>query len=151
MRAGTDGIALDHRSEWLYYGPLNGRSVHRVRVADLLNEALSDQGLGSRIERYAERPNAGGMSIDAEDNLYLTEVEHRAVGVIPARDRTYRRLAEHPDMLWPDGLSAGPDGYLYVTVDQLSKAPPLNGGKDVSAPPYLLMRFKPLAPGRLGH
>jgi len=39
--------------------------------------------------RSADRPNARGMSIDAEDNLYLTEVEHRAVGIIPARDRTY--------------------------------------------------------------
>lgn len=35
MRAGADGIALDHRSEWLYYGPLNESAVYRIQVADL--------------------------------------------------------------------------------------------------------------------
>lgn len=151
MRAGADGIALDHRSEWLYYGPLNGTSVCRIRVADLLDRRLDDQALGARVERYAGRPNAGGMSIDAANNLYLTEVEHRTVGVIPAHDRKYRRLVEHADMFWPDGLSTGSDGALYVTIDQLPSSPTLNGGRDVSSPPFLIMRFSPLAAGRIGH
>lgn len=151
MRVGADGIALDHRSEWLYHGPLNASQVYRVRVADLLDAGLDEAALGRRVEPYAARPNGGGMSIDAADNLYLTEVEGRAVGVIPAADRTYRRLATHPDMLWPDGLSAGPDGFLYVTIAQLPLSPPLNGGTDGSRPPYLLARFRPLAAGRLGH
>ncbi len=151
MRAGADGIALDHRSEWLYYGPLNESAVYRIQVADLLNHRLGSQDIGSRVERYADRPNARGMSIDAEDNLYLTEVEHRAVGIIPARDRTYRRLVKHSEMTWPDGLSTGADGRLYVTVDQLPRSAPPNGGRDGSAPPYLLKRFTPLRMGRLGH
>lgn len=151
MRVGADGIALDHRSEWLYFGQLSGRFVHRVRVADLLDESLDGAALGARVERYAERPNGGGMSIDAADNLYLTEVGGRAVGIVPASDRRYRRYATHPDMLWPDGLSAGPDGFLYVTIAQLPLAPPLNGGKDGSAAPYLMARFRTLAPTRLGH
>jgi len=103
------------------------------------------------VERYTDRPNARGMSIDAEDNLYLTEVDHRAVDIISARDRTSRRLVKQSEMTWPDGLSTGLAGPLYVTVDQLLRSAPPNGGRDGTAPPYLLVRFTPLEGGRLGH
>ena len=150
MRVGCDGIALDDRSEWLYYGPLSGGAVYRLRVADLLDGTLSSAELARRVELHAERPVAGGSTLDKADNLYLTEVGTRAIGVIPAEGRRYRRLAEHPDMLWPDGLTFGPDGMLYATVAQLPLAAPLNGGTRGDAQPHLLVRTRPLAPGRIG-
>lgn len=150
MRVGCDGIALDDRGEWLYYGPLSGHSVYRLRVADLLDGMLSQAELARRVERYADRPVAGGITIDHADNLYLAEVGGRAIGVIPAEGRQYRRLAEHPDMLWPDGLTFGPDGMLYATVAQLPLAAPLNGGRRGDRQPHLLARTRPLAPGRVG-
>ena len=86
IKVGADGIAADKNFEWLYYGPLNGTSIYRVRIADLNNETLSDAELGARVERYAAKPNNGGLSIDADGNLYLTEVETKAVGIISAND-----------------------------------------------------------------
>lgn len=150
MQVGCDGLALDHRSEWLYYGPLSGTTLYRVRVADLLDGALAGAELARRVESYAARPVAGGITIDAEDNVYLTEVGSYAIGVIPARTRAYRRLAEHPDMLWPDGLTFGPDGLLHVTAAQLPRTAPLNGGTRGDSVPYVIMRTRPLAPGRIG-
>lgn len=74
MRVGCDGIALDDRSEWLYYGPLSGNTVYRVRMADLLDGTLASSDLERRAERYAERPVAGGITVDSAGNLYLAEV-----------------------------------------------------------------------------
>ncbi len=150
-RVGVDGIALDHGAEWLYFAPLSGRSVYRIRTADLLDPSLDERRLGDKVERYAEKPLTGGMSIDADGNLYLTEIEHRAVGVIPREGRRYRRIAAHPEMHWPDGISFSPDGAMHVTTDQLPRAAPLNGGSSDFTPPYLTFSFKPLAPGRVGH
>ena len=143
MRVGADGIALDAKAEWLYFGPLNGSSVYRVRMADLADATLKPEALEGRVERYAARPNAGGMLMDADGNLYLTEIEHRAVGVIPAADRCYRRVATSPDMLWPDGLAMGPDGMIYVTVTQLPLAAPFDDGDMKARAPFRVMRFKP--------
>ncbi len=151
IRVGADGIAADKNFEWLYYGPLSGSAIYRVRLSDLLNEALPEAELGERVERYADKPNNGGLSIDQDGNLYLTEVESNDVGIIPFDTREYRRFAEAPDLSWPDGVSYAPDGYMYVSAAQIPKAALFNDGQGLNAPPYLIYRFKPEAPGRVGH
>lgn len=151
LRIGADGIIADPQFEWLYYGPLKGGSLYRVRTADLLDLSLSDASLGERVERYAAKPSNGGLAIDREGNIYLTEVESDAVGVIPADTRTYRRFAAHPALSWPDGVSYSPDGHMYVPAAQVHLGAAFNGGKGKNRPPYLIMRFKPLVPGIAGH
>ncbi|MBK6863942.1 MAG: hypothetical protein IPG91_10350 [Ideonella sp.] len=147
---GVDGIALDHRGEWLYYAPLNGAKVYRVRMSDLLDRSLAAAQLGARVETWADKPNNGGMSIDAQGNLYLTEVGERAIGIIPADTRQYRRFAADKDMVWPDGVTYSPDGYMYSGAAQLPLSAPLNDGKAENKAPYLVYRFRPVAPGMPG-
>ncbi len=146
MRSGADGIALDAAGEWLHFGPLNGHSTYRVRPADLADVKLTERDLEKRVERYADRPNAGGYLMDRAGNLYLTEIEHRAIGVIDPRTRRYRRVVESPDMLWPDGLTPGPDGMVYVVTSKLPTAAAFNGGTDRVRAPWPVFRFRPLAP-----
>lgn len=144
---GVDGIALDHRGEWLYYAPLNGAKVYRVRMSDLLDRGLDAAALGARVQTWADKPNNGGMSIDREGNLYLTEVGERAVGIIPADTRKYRRFVADKDMVWPDGVTYSADGHMYTGAAQLPLSAALNGGKAENKAPYLIYRFRPLAPG----
>ena len=147
----VEGIAADTNFEWLYYGPLSGHAIYRIRFADLLDESLSDTELGAKVEHYADKPNNGGLSMDQAGNLYLTEVEVNAVGIIPADTRVYRRYAEADALSWPDGISFALDGYMYVSAAQISRADLFNDGKAMNAAPYLIYRFKPEAPGRIGH
>ncbi|MBE7217348.1 MAG: hypothetical protein INR64_02650 [Caulobacteraceae bacterium] len=145
MRAAADGIALDREGVWLYWGALNGRSVWRARMDDLADPKLDDAALERRVERYADKPNAGGFAIDPRGDLYMTEVEHHAVGVIPAAGRRYRRVMQDARIAWPDGVGAGPGGWLYVTDSQLPRAAAMNGGKDVATVPFRVWRFRPPA------
>lgn len=151
IKVGADGIAADANFDWLYYGPLSGSALYRVRFSDLLNEDLSDAELGDKVERYADKPNNGGLSMDQAGNLYLTEVETNAVGIIPADTREYRRYAQAADLSWPDGVSFSLDGQMYVSAAQISRADLFNDGEAKNAPPYLIYRFAPEAPGRIGH
>ena len=146
IKVGCDGITMDAKAEWLYYAPLSGRSLYRIRVTDLNDEGLSNAQLSAKVERYSDKPNNGGLSIDFAGNIYLTAVETKSIGVITP-DRKYRTLTSDAEMVWPDGISYSPDGYMYVSASQVSAAAMFHGGKAENKTPYLIYRFKPLAAG----
>jgi hypothetical protein len=50
-------------------------------------------------------------------------------------------------MIWPDGITAAPDGYMYISTSQISAAAMLHGGKAENKVPYLIYRFEPIVPG----
>ncbi|MGI2155507.1 L-dopachrome tautomerase-related protein [Shewanella oncorhynchi] len=148
---GADGIALDKTQTWLYFAPMNKDKVYRVRMTDLINPSLTPAALSAKVEAYADKPDNGGLSIDEANNLYLTEVGERAIGVIPADSRQYRTYVHDERMVWPDGVSYGKQGYLYSGAAQLPLSAPLNNGKAENSPPYYIFRFKPLAAGVRGN
>lgn len=139
--------------------PLGHRRRPRERaVANLLEhlEKASHEPRRVHVAPVHERRHVRRVELDSIDtagNLYLTTVESTAVGVIPADGRRYREFAAHPELVWPDGVSYAPDGYLYVSPAQVSRAAGFNGGEDRNEAPYFIFRFRfrPLAPGRLGY
>ena len=148
---GADGITADLEFEYLYYAPLNGGWVYRVKIDDLVDEGLTDVQLGQKVEKYAVKPNAGGFSMDADNNLYFTAVESTYVGIIPADTRRFRAFASHPELQWPDGVSYSPDGNMYVSAAQLGQLPPFNDGTNYSSAPYYIFKFQPASESRIGH
>ncbi len=147
---GVDGITIDPQSEWVYYGASQDTDLWRVRAADLVDETLTHAELAARIERYGDRPVCDGITIDSAGNVYITDLTNYAVGVVdPAGE--YRILYRDEQRLsWPDGMAFGPDDYVYVVSNQLHLSVPFNRGKDLSEPPFYVLRFKALAPGSVG-
>jgi sugar lactone lactonase YvrE len=155
LRVGVDGITLDRKQEWLYFAPLSGYEMYRVRMTDLLDTTISDAQLSARIEFYAHKPYNGGLTIDRDNNLYLTEVGRHAIGIIPPDTREYRVYASDPEMIWPDGVTYLSDGHMYSGAAQLiqtgvfqSNATP--SGRANNAAPYRIYRFRPKARGTPG-
>lgn len=145
---GCDAITADKNFEWLYYAPLNGNKMYRLKISDLLNENLSEKELDQRVETYSEKPNNGGMSIDEAGNLYLTSVENRNVTIIYAKDRSVKTFAYDERLLWADGVSYNhADGYMYVSAAQVHLGAIFNNGKNLAKPPYYIFRFKPEVKG----
>ncbi|MCC5830361.1 MAG: hypothetical protein JJU36_13030 [Phycisphaeraceae bacterium] len=149
-RVGVNPIALDVENQWLYFGPMHGRTMYRVRTRELRDPELSDEQLAARVERYADKPISDGSSIDREGNIYISDVTSNAVGII-GTDRQYRVHLQDPRVFsWPDAFSYGPDGLMYVVANQLHRGPVLNAGQDATRPPFYIIRFKPPAPGVVG-
>ncbi|MDO5106445.1 L-dopachrome tautomerase-related protein [Capnocytophaga sp.] len=148
LYVGCDGITADKNFEWLYYAPLNGSKMYRLKISDLLNEKLSQTELNGRVETYSEKPNNGGLSIDEAGNLYLTAMETNSVAMISATDRSVKTVVQDERLLWADGVSFNhSDGYMYVSAAQVHLGAVFNNGKNLAKPPYYIFRFKPIAKG----
>lgn len=145
---GNDGITSDKDFEWIYYGPLNGTKVYRIKTEDLLNYNLSDEELDSKIETYSSKPNNGGMSIDKEENIYMTAVESKSIVVVLSENQSTYTIAKNPNMVWPDGVSYNHiDGYMYVSAAQVNNGSIFNNGENMVTKPFYIFRFKPIVEG----
>lgn len=148
---GLDGITIDVEYKWVYYCALQGTKLWRVRAKDLVNSSLTEQQLNEKVEFYAARPVCDGISIDRDNNIYITDLNNNAIGVIEAKTKTYSKIIEEIIYLsYPDGVCYGGDGYFYATVNQLQNSPPLNMGQDKSLKPYWLVRFEGFAESTIG-
>jgi sugar lactone lactonase YvrE len=140
LRGGVDGIALG--PTWLYYGAISGSSLYRVRLRDLRDASLPAGQLANRVERIGDKPLSDGMSIDNEGNVYVTDVEHNSI-FVAGPGRVPRTLIRSPALRWPDGLSFGPNGYLYIADSALAELILQSREHIEASGPYRIFRFKP--------
>ena len=150
LKTGVDGIALDAENEWLYYGAINNSDLFRVRVRDLLNPTLPARQLGNDVERFGAKPLSDGLSTDLEGNVYITDVEHGAVMRLdPAR--ALDTVIRSPQIRWADGLSFGPDGWLYLSDSAIPELVLKSRPHIEAQGPYFIFRFRPGPAGVPGH
>lgn len=142
IRPGVDSIALDKRGEWLYYAAVTNEYLYRVKTADLNNTSLSAQDLSGKVEQFALKTMSDGLSMDKEDNIYLTDAEHDAITILGA-DRQLKTLVRDEKLRWPDGLSFGPQGQLYITCSSLQYVLMRSNAEIRKYAPYQIFRINP--------
>ncbi len=149
VRLGINPITIDSKNQYLYFGSMNGTSVYRIKTTDLLNKNLSEQALVSRIERYGDKPISDGITIDDAGNVYVTSITDDSIGVTD-KDGNYRTLVTRDDLSWPDGLAVGPNNYIYATINELHRSPPLNNTTVQPKGEFKIVRLKALSKATTG-
>jgi sugar lactone lactonase YvrE len=141
FKVASDGIALSPDGATLYFTALSSRTLYAVPTQLLRDPAVSDARLEQAVRNLGQKGASDGMEADAKGAVYAGDYEHDAIRkLVPGGKWT--TIAQGPDMLWPDTMSIGPDGYLYVMANQLHRQAGFNGGKDLRRKPYRLLRVK---------
>ena len=150
IRPGIDSIALDRQEKWLYFAPVTDTYLHRIAINDLHNQDLSQEQLAERVEAFAKKSMSDGITTDDAGNIYISDLEHRAINRISSEGK-FETLLQDPKLRWPDGFSFGPDGWLYVTNSALNVVIGKPNSYILENGPFQIVRFKPDAHAYPGH
>ncbi|MCP1496527.1 sugar lactone lactonase YvrE [Pseudomonas migulae] len=144
-RYGLNPIAIDPLGRWVYFGSMSARKVYRV-ATEILAQPAGNAPLSEVVEYWCEKPHCDGFDVDAQGNVYVTDIANNAIGL--ASPAGYRLLAQDDRLLaWPDGVELDAQGkWLYITANQLHRHPLLNAGEDDSLPPFHVLRLRVDAP-----
>lgn len=137
----SDGIAFDAKNDWLYYHALTGNTLYRIKTAFLKDEKMSERDLEAMVENLGQTPPPDGMMEAPDGSVYLTDIEHSAIVRWNPETKTTSSVIEDKRLSWPDTLSWGPEGALYVTASQIQNTPRFNDGKSVRTEPYRLFKI----------
>jgi len=137
----SDGIVLDVKNGYLYYHALTGHTLYRIKTSFLADEMLGKHELESKVENVGQTPAPDGMLEGANGSVYLTDLENSAVVRWDPTSKRVEPVIADKRLLWPDTLSWGPNGEMYVTASQIENMPRFNDGKSTRTEPYKLWKI----------
>lgn len=144
----ADGIALDAKTDYLYYHALTGYTMYRIKTQYLKDAELSQKKLESKVEKVMKTPAPDGMLEAPDGSVYLTAIEQNAILRLDAAANKIETVVQDKRLSWPDSMSWGPGGALYVTTSQIHNMPRFNDGKSLRVEPYKVFMITGLPGGK---
>ena len=137
----SDGIALDLKNGYLYYHALTAHTLYRIKTSFLTDEKIAEKELESKIENVGQTPAPDGMLEGLDGSVYLTDLEGSAIVRWDPESKRVEQVIADKRLLWPDTLSWGSNGEIYVTASQIENMPRFNNGKSTRTEPYKLWKI----------
>jgi hypothetical protein len=107
--------------------------------ATLFRNNASDDAIAAAIQRIANKPVCNGATTDTAGNHFLTNMGENAIDKIDSQG-VLTRVVQDDRLIWANGLSIAPDGWMYTGVNQLNRSPLFNSGNEQGKSPYLILR-----------
>ncbi|CAF1340369.1 unnamed protein product [Didymodactylos carnosus] len=137
----NNNLELTPDEKTLLYKPSFSYNWWRISVADLTNESLTETQLGDRVIKGSETMPTGGTTMDNEGNIYLMDLERRAVWR-QKPDGSLSLIVRDDRIIWGDASDVSADGFLYIPVSQNNRLPGFNNGVNQVEKPYRIYRIK---------
>ncbi len=139
----ADGIALSKDGEYLYYHPLTGKGLYRIRTELLRDQSESAEALEQGVENVADTAVCDGMLIDAAGRVYHTALEQNAITRFDPASKKIETVVQNDRISWPDSMAFSPNGdELYFTTSQIQTMAKFNGSKETRTDPYYVFKVK---------
>ena len=142
MTMGADGIAISADGSRLYYCPLMSRKLYSVSIDCLCDRDMDEDTVAaSVIDEGDKGGGADGLESDTAGYIYATNYEHQAI-LRRSPQGKWETVVHNSRLMWPDTLSIGSDGDLYIIANQLHRQPKYQLGRDLRIKPYTLFRIR---------
>lgn len=141
----SDGIAFDASNGYLYYHALTGHTLYRIKTDYLRDAKISAHDLATHVENMGPTPAPDGMLEAPKGEIILTAIEQNGLVRFDPGTKKTETIIEDKRLSWPDTLSWGPNGSLYVTASQIQNMPRFNNGRSARTEPYRLFKLSGLA------
>ena len=138
----ADGIALDPKGEYLYWQVLVGKTLYRMATKTLRDASLAPDAVAAAVETVGTTCVADGILMDRKGRLWITSPEDNSVK-LRRSDGTLDIVVQDERLQWPDTLSEGPDGRIYVTSSHIQDMAQWHEHGSTRRIPYGLWRFSP--------
>lgn len=142
MKTGVDGISASRDGKWVYFAAMNHDTLYRVPAATLQDFNLDNPGVMAKVEAVGKKPLNDGITTDDAGNVFLTDIEHSAIMEM-SPDGKLATVVKDRRIRWADGLSWGPDGWLYLADSAIPHIILQNAQHHAANAPYYVWRFKP--------
>lgn len=135
----ADGIALSNDGATLYWQALTGRTLYSVPTAKL-TPGTPPSEVTAAVKTVGKTTVADGLWMSSAGELYVTSPQDNSVKRWTGKALT--TVVTDPRLRWPDTMSEGPDGALYVTASHIQDTYWFKPGAPASLP-TALFKFKP--------
>lgn len=149
LKLGLDGIGVSRDGQAVVLAAMAHDTAYTVPLAAVLDPRQSTEALGAQVRALGPKPQSDGLTTDAAGNVLLTDVEHQAIARLSPEGRL-ETLLRSEALRWPDGLSFGPEGWLYIADSGLDQVMLRSRATIAEGAPYSIWRFRPGAPAPAG-
>ena len=141
-RMPNNNLELTPDEKTLFYKPSFGHNWFRVSTDALINETLTESELGQQVSISWRTMPTGGSTMDDVGNIYLMDLERRAVWQQSSVDGSWKLIVQDERIIWGDASDVSADGYLYIPMSQNNRIASFNNGSDQVEKPFRLYKIK---------
>ncbi len=112
----SDGIALSNDGRTLYWQALTGRTLYSIDTATLVSGKTKSE-IDAAVVKVGTTAVADGLWISSTNVLYVTSPSDNSVKYWTGT--ALETVVADDRLRWPDTLSEGPDGTMYITASHI--------------------------------
>jgi Major royal jelly protein len=140
LRVHADPMEVSPDGEWFYFGALEG-PWYRIATRWLDDFSSPAEVLAAQVEPWADLPPVGGTAMDANGDLYFTELATNTLKRRSANGQV-TTILQDPRLHWADAPTIDDEYRILLPVPQLDRAAIFHGGRPQVQWPITLYRLK---------